>query len=159
MPNAIRPAIPADLGPLAGLWHDGWHESHAAHVPDGLVRQRTLATFEARLGRYGDRLRTAGPVGAPLGFCVVTEDEIDQLFVAPEARGTGLAEALLADGEARLAASGIREAHLLCLPENRRAVSFYERMGWTDHGVSVRTVEIEAGGFPLPVSVFRKTLF
>ena len=157
--TAIRPVRPADLGPLARLWHDGWHEAHAAHVPEELVRQRTLAAFEARLGRYGDRLRAAGPAGAPMGFCVVTEDEIDQLFVAPEARGTGLAEALRADGEARLTAAGIRDAHLLCLPQNLRAVRFYERMGWTDHGVSVRTVEIEAGGFPLAVSVFRKTLY
>ncbi|MXQ08758.1 GNAT family N-acetyltransferase [Alphaproteobacteria bacterium GH1-50] len=158
MSQPIRRADPADLGPLAKLWHDGWHEAHAAHVPAELVRHRTPETFAARLARYGDRLRTAGPSGAPLGFCVVTGDEIDQLFVSDKARGTGLAQTLIEDGEARLAAAGIRDAHLLCIPENTRAMRFYERMGWTNHGVSIQTVEIEAGGFPLSVAVFRKTL-
>ena len=130
-----RPICPADLPALAHLWHDGWHEAHAAHVPEALVNGRTLDQFRERVDHLGDSARVIGPAGAPLGFCNIDGDELDQLFVAPAGRGGGVASALLADGEARLAASGTRRAHLFCLPENTRAARFYLRQGWIDSGL------------------------
>lgn len=156
--NKIRPAEPADLDPLAQLWLEGWTEAHAAHVPPELTAKRPLDSFRRRLEGYGDRLRTAGPVGAPLGMCVVTGDELDQIFVAHAARGTGLAAALLADGEARLAASGVTRAHLLCVIENTRAARFYEKYGWKNTGPSRESVFTDDGPFEFTVLRFEKTL-
>lgn len=155
---AIRPATLADLDPLAQLWLDGWTEAHAAHVPPELTAKRPLDSFRRRLDGFDDRLRTAGPVGAPLGLCVVTNDELDQIFVSAAARGTGLATSLLADGEARMAASGVTRAHLLCVIENTRAVRFYERHGWQNAGPSVEAVFTDDGPFKFNVLRFEKTL-
>lgn len=154
----IRPAVPADLDPLARLWHAGWHEAHAAIVPPTLTRMRTLAAFRERLGRMGDDLRTAGPEGAPLGFCAIKDDELYQLFVSSEARGTGLAALLLADGEARLAGRGVARAVLLCADGNDRAAHFYERAGWENLGLRRESVDTEDGPFAFDLLRFEKDL-
>lgn len=128
------------------------------HVPPELAAYRTTESFRNRLIAFGARLRTAGPVGAPLGLCAVTGDELDQLYVSPTTRGTGLAAALLADGEERLALAGIRRAHLLCLPENTRAARFYEKHGWTTDGPSIQTLFTEDGPYPLKLLRFEKDM-
>jgi len=42
---------------------------------------------------------------------------------------------LLADGEARVAASGHSKAWLAVVPGNDRARAFYARNGWVDEGL------------------------
>jgi GNAT superfamily N-acetyltransferase len=97
-------------------------------------------------------------VGQPLGFCAIRDDELDQLFVSPEARGTGLAARLLADGEARLAARGVKRAHLLCVIENTHAAAFYARKGWENVGAAIEAVQTENGPFRFKLLRFEKSL-
>ena len=78
--------------------------------------------------------------------------------MSAEARGTGLAAALLVDGEKRLAENGVTHAHLLCLPENTRAARFYEKHGWDTGGPTMETLFTEDGPFALPLLRFEKTL-
>ncbi len=156
--HSIRPAHPEDLDPLAQLWLDGWMDAHAAHVPPELTSKRPLESFRKRLEGYGDRLRTAGPIGAPLGMCVITGNELDQIFVSSEARGTGLACAFLSDAEARLAANGTERAHLLCVIENTRAARFYEKYGWENTGPTLGSVFTDDGPFEFKVLRFEKSL-
>ena len=153
-----RPAVEADFAPAARLWADGWAEAHIAHVPEALTRLRTVEDFERRLRGFGDGLRVAGPEGAPFGLCVVRGHLLDQIFVSPDARGTGLAKTLLADGEARIAAAGFDEAELDCIPENTHARTFYERMGWVDCGIEDAILESSDGPFTLPCVIFKKSL-
>lgn len=54
--------------------------------------------------------------------------------VAPEARGTGAAEALMVAWFDRLIDAGSPGCHLQTLVENTRAVRFFERMGFQPHG-------------------------
>ena len=145
-----------EIPALARLWHAGWHEAHAAHVPAALVADRTLDSFAARLPDMIDRTRVVGPAGAPLGLCAILGDEIDQVFVAPAARGTSAAAILLQDGEARLAASGVVIAHLFCIPQNRRAMAFYTRQGWTDSGLHAVPLPATAAIPALTVIRFEK---
>ena len=56
--------------------------------------------------------------------------------VAPEARGTGAAEALMAAWFDRLSEAGSPGCHLQTLVENARAVRFFERMGFRPHGTT-----------------------
>ena len=56
--------------------------------------------------------------------------------VAPEARGTGAADALMAAWFDRLEATGAPGCHLQTLVENARAVRFFERMGFRPHGTT-----------------------
>ena len=153
-----RPAVEEDYRPASELWAEGWAEAHLAHTPEALTRLRTREDFERRLRGFGHGLRVIGPVGAPLGLCVVRGHLLDQIFVSPKARGRGVAARLLADGEERIHAAGFSEAELDCIPENTRARAFYVRQGWIDCGIEDATLETSEGAFILPCVIFRKNL-
>jgi len=152
--TAPRRATPDELPALARLWEAGWHDAHDGLVPPALVALRTSESFRERLWSMGDALRIAGPPGDPLGLCVVKGEDIDQLYVAPAARGTGLAATLLANGEARLAAAGVSVGAIACAIGNDRALHFYRKHGW-DGGRETIAVD---GGFELEAMRLRKRL-
>ncbi|GAP66445.1 acetyltransferase, GNAT family [Mizugakiibacter sediminis] len=154
----VRSAESADIAPLAQLWHDAWQDAHADIVPAELARHRTLENFRLRLEAGLPRVRVTGPVGAPSGFCVVKGDELDQLFVARSARGQGVAAALIADAEARIAAHGFDTGWLACAIGNARAARFYEKQGWRRVGTMVARLAIPTGVFPLEVWRYEKRL-
>ena len=131
----IRPATGADMAAVADLWHEGWHAGHAGHVPPGLTAARTLAAFHERTpARVADTTVALAGSGELLGFVMVVGDEVEQVFVGPAARGTGLARDLLAEAERQVAAGGHREAWLAVVVGNARARRFYEKRGWRDEG-------------------------
>jgi GNAT superfamily N-acetyltransferase len=103
-------------------------------------------------------VRVVGPVGSPAGFCITRDDELYQLFVAAESRGSGVAAALLADGEARLAECGVATAWLACAIGNERAARFYEKWGWRPVGNVVIQLDTSSGQFPLEVWRYEKRL-
>ncbi len=154
----IRDADPADIEPLARLWHASWRDAHAAIVPADLVRVRTLESFHDRLAAARGGVRIAGPPGAPLGFTYVRGAELNQIFVAAEARGSGVAAALIADAEARLRAAGVTTAWLDCAVGNDRAARFYEKAGWRRAATMVSELETPAGVIPLDVWRYEKRL-
>ena len=154
----VRAAEATEIDQLAKVWFDGWHEAHARIVPVELTRVRTLPSFRDRLQAALPDTRTVGDVRAPLGFCVVKGDEVYQLFVAKEARGTGVATALLADAEARLSANGVATAWLACAIGDDRAARFYEKSGWRRAGTVVNLAETSVGAFALDVWRYEKTL-
>ncbi|MCQ4631115.1 GNAT family N-acetyltransferase [Shinella sp. CPCC 100929] len=156
--HTIRPAETSEIPALARLWHAGWQDGHAALLPVELTRLRTLRSFEDRLPAMLDDVRVIGEPGALLGFCYIKHDELDQLFVAPDGRGAGIAAALVAHAEERLAADGVTTAWLACAIGNDRAARFYEKCGWKLTGtVTIRTDTIE-GPFDLDVWRYEKTL-
>lgn len=154
----VRLAAETELDALALLWQDAWRDAHLGIVPDDLVRVRTLASFRRRLHDALAEVRVVGAPGAPLGFSLVKGDELYQLFVAASARGTGVAQALVADAEARLAANGITTAWLACAIGNDRAARFYEKCGWHRAGVVTNFAETEVGTFALDVWRYEKQL-
>jgi GNAT superfamily N-acetyltransferase len=147
-----------ELDRLAQLWHDGWREAHAAILPAELSRYRTLPSFRQRLEAGLPDLRVAGPVGDPLGLCMIKEDELYQLYVSPRARGTGVAADLLADGERRIAATGVETAWLACAIGNSRAAAFYEKHAWMLAGNTILQLPTPDGPFPLEVWRYEKAL-
>jgi ribosomal protein S18 acetylase RimI-like enzyme len=56
------------------------------------------------------------------------------LAVSPAARGTGVADLLIDEAEARARQAGLTQMQLTVQPGNARAVRFYERNGWSRHG-------------------------
>jgi ribosomal protein S18 acetylase RimI-like enzyme len=66
--------------------------------------------------------------------------------VAPSARGTGVAQGLMARWLARLREAGSVGCHLQTVVENARAVRFFERMGFTRHGPTPLIPGIRYGG-------------
>jgi GNAT superfamily N-acetyltransferase len=154
----VRPPIPSETSALATIWFESWRDSHAHLLPPDLVRERTLERFHQRIEAALERTRVAGAVGEPAGICMTKGDELDQLFVARVARGTGAAAALLADGEARIAASGATTAWLACAIGNDRAAHFYKKHGWHLAGVMTHHAETPSGVFPLETWRFEKEL-
>jgi GNAT superfamily N-acetyltransferase len=149
----VRTADEADLDALASLWHAGWQDAHAQLLPAALARLRTLDSFRDRLRAVLPTVRVVGAAGAPVGLCMVKGDELYQLFVAAEGRGAGVAAALLADAEQRLAEAGLETAWLACVIGNARAARFYEKSGW--RRASTTTIEVETSEGPFPLEVWR----
>ena len=154
----VRPADAGEIDHLARLWHDVWHQSHAAFAPAELIRLRTLASFRDRLEAARPDVYVVGPVGALLGLCVLRGEELYQLFVASEAHGSGVAAALIAGAEARLAARGVETARLACAIGNTRAARFYEKSGWHLAGTFVMLSETSNGPFPVDQWRYEKRL-
>lgn len=127
-------------------------------MPDELIRLRTLDSFRDRLEALLPEIRVIGPPGSPAGFCINRDDELYQLYLSAEARGTGAAAALLTDSEARLSANGVVTAWLACAVGNERAARFYEKSGWHRTGTEMIEVDTSAGPFPLETWRFEKNL-
>ena len=154
----VRSGEERDLDQLAHVWFDGWHEAHAQIVPPGLTRLRTFESFRDRLRAALPDVRVVDASGAPVGFSVLKGDELYQLFVSAQARGSGVAAALIADAEQRLRASGVETAWLACAIGNERAARFYQKCGWHRVGTMLNQAETSAGTFPLDVWRYEKRL-
>lgn len=154
----MRPADVSELDTLAKVWYDAWRDAHAQVVPTALTDSRTLAGFRERLALLLPQVRVIGPPGAPNGFCIIRGDELYQLFVAAEARGSGVAARLVADAEVRLRASGVEVAWLACVIGNHRAARFYEKCGWYCAGTMVSRAQTSNGTLPLEVWRYEKRL-
>jgi ribosomal protein S18 acetylase RimI-like enzyme len=154
----VRAAEAGEINHLAKIWCDGWHDAHAQIVPAELTRLRTLESFRDRLQAALPNVRVVGPSGEPVGFCIVQGNELYQLFVSAQSRGSGVAAALLADAEARLSRNGVETAWLACAIGNERAARFYEKRGWRRVGTTVNHAETSEGPFPLEVWRYKKSL-
>lgn len=154
----VRDIETAEIAQVAKLWHDGWQDAHAQILPADLARHRTLSSFEDRLRAAFPLVRVVGLPNEPLGFCIVKADELYQLYVSAQARGSGVAAALIADAEARLSQQGVTIAWLACAIGNERAAKFYEKCGWQRAGIMLSHLETPAGIFPLEVWRYEKHL-
>jgi GNAT superfamily N-acetyltransferase len=156
----IRAAEPGEVDAVARIWHAGWWDTHAPLMPAELRQYRTEVSFRERLSPALPSVRVAGAPGEPIGFCMIKGDELYQLYVAPSARGSGVAGALLADAEARIAAlgGGVATAWLACAIGNHRAARFYEKHGWRNVGTMINRLDTPDGEFPLEVWRYEKAL-
>jgi GNAT superfamily N-acetyltransferase len=154
----VRAAETSEVERLAQTWYDGWCDAHLRIVPAELARVRTLESFRERMRAAINDVRVVGPAGAPLGFHLLKDDELYQLYVSAAARGTGVAAALIADAEARLAERGVETAWLGCAIGNERAARFYEKCGWHRARTMVSDLETTTGTFRLEVWRYEKRL-
>jgi GNAT superfamily N-acetyltransferase len=132
-PFQLRPAATTDTAAIVDVWFTGWREAHLGHVPDALLAHRSEQTFRARLPEILGTTTVAAVDRRVVGLVVTAADEIEQLYVAPGHRGTGIAAALLQLGE-DVIAQEYRRAFLAVVDGNTRARHFYQRHGWCDAG-------------------------
>ena len=80
--------------------------------------------------------------GKPVAFMGVTGERLEMLFVAPEARGTGVGKRLLLHGIERY---DVREVTVN--EQNPQAIGFYEHMGFTTY----KRTDFDEEGNPYPL--------
>jgi hypothetical protein len=85
----VRAAEQREIDHLARLWYAGWQDAHAQIIPAELRRLRSLESFKQRLQAALRDTRVVGPFGRPFGFCITKENELYQIYVSAEARGSG----------------------------------------------------------------------
>lgn len=78
----VRDADDAEIDTLAKIWYDAWRDAHEQIVPSELTRVRTLESFRDRLQAALPHVRVVGAPGEPVGFCMLKDDELYQLFVS-----------------------------------------------------------------------------
>lgn len=154
----VRDAEADEIDQIAQVWFDSWRDAHKEIVPADLTATRTLESLRDRVEASLDDLRVVGERGNPIGFAMVKDDELYQLFVAASARGTGVAAALVADAEERLADFGFRTAWLACAIGNDRAARFYEKQGWRRVGNMPGRFQTVNGEMTLEVWRYEKDL-
>ena len=127
----LRAAQPEDRPAIVEILHHGWHDGHAHTVTPDILPFRTLDCMDDIYASSEDTFYVAES-DRILGFVAINGDELTKLFIAREARGTGVAEQLLGYGEARIAENGFAVARLMCQVGNERAERFYARTGWVE---------------------------
>jgi ribosomal protein S18 acetylase RimI-like enzyme len=140
------------------IWLQAWRDGHEGNVPDYLVEIRTEESFYKRAAQRLADTTVALVDGEIAGFVMVSEDELEQIFVDAAHRGSGVANALLAEGERQLAAQGHHRAWLAVVAGNERARRFYERNGWSDEGAFEYMAKSERGPIPVPCHRYVKQL-
>jgi putative acetyltransferase len=132
----LRAYVAADEDAAIELWRRTWQQ-HYPHLD-----------FTARLPWWRERWRTelvptatimvAESAGRLIGFVSVDPATryVDQIVVAPEAWGSGLAAALIAEAK-RLSPAGLE---LTVNADNARAIRFYEKQGFVITGDDVNAI-------------------
>lgn len=155
---ALRGAGRADIPAIVRIWHEGWREAHLGRVPVALVAHRGVDDFRQRVPERLGTTTIAALESAVVGFVMVHDDEIEQIYVETAARGTGVAAALLGHGETVIGERFDR-ARLAVVAGNSRARRFYERRGWSDTGAFDNPAWTATGvSIPVPARRYEKRL-
>jgi GNAT superfamily N-acetyltransferase len=152
---SLRPATSDDVEAIATLWHLAWRDGHLGHVPDALLPHRGPIHFRERVPPRIPTTTVATLASSVVGFVTVHEDEAEQVYVAANARGGGVANALLRHAE-QVIAERFETAWLAVVAGNARARRFYERNGWRDAGGFDYGAEIRGGTIPVPCRRYEK---
>lgn len=154
---ALRTAVPADVERIAEVWYCGWLDAHVGRVPDALVVHRNPDDFPALVTSRVPLTTVAVDGDRVIGFVTVKGDEVEEIYVAAEARGGGAAVALLQHAEDAIAAR-FASAWLAVVAGNERARRFYERNGWSDGGAFDYAAEAGDGTVAVPCRRYEKML-
>ena len=142
----IRDAAPADEEAWRSLW-DGYLDFYRVTLAPGI----TAHTWGRMMDPRGAlKARLACLDGPPAGFAmhlhhpsswVIGEDcYLEDLFVAPEARGQGIARALIDDLVALARAKGWHRLYWHTREDNARARKLYDSYVQTDGHIRYRMV-------------------
>jgi GNAT superfamily N-acetyltransferase len=141
----IRPACLEDAEEFVRAHERAWDATIGTIVGKPPA---TLAPFDARVEQFRASFgRLTGDAGAlvavnedeVVGLSVYAADELHDLYVVPEAWGSGAAAALESAVLAAIRKNGVDEAFLWVGEANARARRFYERQGWSTDGESRRS--------------------
>jgi GNAT superfamily N-acetyltransferase len=133
----IRSAVEGDIPALTPLMR-GYCEFYEANPPDAGLDDMARALIALADGD-GMLLVAEDGAGDVIGFAAVGWKwsslrgariaVLEDLFVAPEARGQGAADALITESASRARQNGAPVLTWLTAPDNHRAQKVYDRVG------------------------------
>jgi len=153
----LRAANNEDIEAIALVWYEAWGDGHTGNVPAELHAYRKLEHFRERVPQRITNTTVALIEGRIVGFVTVHNDEVEQIFVLQQARGTGAATKLLAHAEYQIAQK-YPIAWLAVVEGNDRAQTFYKREGWQDKGPIQYEAETADGPLTIPTHRYEKPL-
>lgn len=139
--ESARPATEADLDDLVELWQDAVDEldgQRGGGPLAGSLSRRDLPGFLRAVLGDTERLLVVGLIDdVPVGLASLRVDrdrrepigDLELLYVEPNARQVGVAEAMLAVAVRRCEDWGVSGLDAPALPGNRAAKSFFETQG------------------------------
>lgn len=130
----IRAYEASDLPCLSSIWHDASLQAHSFLGATRLQEQRALIET---VYLPNSETWVACQTGKPVGFIGLLDTLIGGLFVDPKRQGSGVGRALVAHA---LKLKG--ELLLDVYADNKRAVAFYQRLGFEE---MTRRVEDDEG--------------
>ncbi|UBO75732.1 acetyltransferase [Aeromonas rivuli] len=135
----IEPAESGDHMTLIAIWEASVRATHHFLQEEDIATLRPLI-----LEHYFDavRLYCARQDGVIVGFIGVAEGNIEMLFIAPEARGSGVGRQLVDHAIHCLGATRVDVNE-----QNAQALGFYRRMGFAVVGRS----PLDGQGEPYPL--------
>ena len=151
MSRRLRPVDAVDLSGLARL--------HAECFPDDRWDAAALAELLAMRGASGHLVEETAysrPLGLILDLILAEHAEILTLGVAPAARRSGVARAMLNDLFRRARLAGARSVGLEAAADNLAARRLYETCGFSQTGQ--RPGYYRRAGATVDALVFRRTL-
>jgi ribosomal protein S18 acetylase RimI-like enzyme len=154
----VRPATSDDAGAVGAIWRTGWHDGHSGNVPDALVAVRTDESFDTRAAERVADTTVAVVDGHVAGFVMVVGDEVEQVYVSRDHRGSGIADLLLDSAERQIAANSHPVAWLAVATGNARARRLYERRGWADEGEFAYPADGPDGPIDVPCHRYTKVV-
>jgi ribosomal protein S18 acetylase RimI-like enzyme len=147
----IRPAVESDIPALMPLMR-GYCDFYEADPPDSGLDDMARALIASEDGQ--GMLLVADQDGEAVGFAAVGWKwsslrgariaVLEDLFVAPEARGQGAADALIEACANRARENGAPVVSWLTAPDNQRAQAVYDRVG--GKSATFLEYELELGG-------------
>jgi ribosomal protein S18 acetylase RimI-like enzyme len=133
----VRPAGPSDADRVAGLMR-AYYAEDGYPYDEPLARAAVAALIDdASLGRLWvieSGGTVVGYLALTLGFSLEYHGRdafIDELYVAPEHRGRGLARAALDAAEQACHELGVRALHLEVERDNAAGLSLYRKLGFS----------------------------
>lgn len=120
--------------PDSDEWTEYWDEpdyrnwiiEHARRFPDGVLHLIQDGDIIGQLEfSYGE-----------------SNGHVNLFYLRPDVRGTGYGDVLQRHVKDVLRAKGCRSATLRVSPNNRRAMRFYEKHGWTDCGADSKYPQV-----------------
>lgn len=165
MEVSVRPATVDDADAIGHIHYQAWLETYTGLIDQTFLLSRSGERSAQRFRAEGCRSKlVACADGAVVGFChydpARDEDvskpcgEIQAIYILQDYQGLSLGRMLLTDAERILADQGCKWVCLWALASNKKAIGFYEAMGYRSDGCE----QTETLGNPVLLKRYLKAL-
>lgn len=152
----IRMARETDVPWLIILAQRSWLSGFTDSGPIEFIKERIDSQFERDwYPKHWPTMTIAEEAGVLLGVVQPCENEINGLWVSPEAQGQGVGSTLLQHAELMIVGSGYKHAWLTCSGFNPKASRFYRSRGYYQ---TARNVKQRSKDLVEEVFIFEKVL-